>query len=355
MNTLTLIGLNHKTATLDIRERFFMTVLERELLLTDLKSDPNVLEAFVLSTCNRIEIYAHMLDNQAVSLFDALAKVKKTTIDPQVREHFYVKNDQGVVDHLFDVACGLDSMVIGEKQILGQVKEAAELSRGVGILGRAFNVLCNIAVNAGKTAQTETQISSGGSSVSWAAVASAQKILTTLEDKSILIIGAGKMSQLTAGQLLRRSVKKIYVTNRTFQNAQSLARDIGGEAVMFWDIKNVLAKADVCICSSGALHFIIDLELINDVMNARKGAPLLFIDISTPRNIDPKVARLSGVKLVCMDDLDEMIKDNLQSRQAAVRDVRSIIQKKKDFFNKTIVKNEHYHSLAFSLIEKERV
>lgn len=348
MRSLSLIGLNHKTATLDIRERFFMSALERELLLSELKNDPNVLEAFVLSTCNRIEIYAHMLDERAVSLFDALAKVKKTTIDAQAREHFYVKNAQDVVDHIFDVACGLDSLVIGEKQILGQVKEAAELSRRVGIFGRVFNVLCNIAVNAGKTAQTETQISSGGSSVSWAAVTSAQKILTTLEDKSILIIGAGKMSQLTAGQLLRKSVKKIYVTNRTFQNAQTLARDIGGQAVMFWDLKNILAKADVCICSSGAPHFVIDLELVRDAMSARNGAPLLLIDISTPRNIDPKVARISGIKLVCMDDLDEMIKDNLQSRQSAVRDVRSIILKKKDFFNRTIVKCEHYQSLAFS-------
>ncbi len=347
MKALTLIGLNHKTATLDIRERFFMSALERELLLTELKNDPNVLEAFVLSTCNRIEICARMLDERPDPLFAALARIKKTAITAHHREHFYVKSSQDVVDHVFDVACGLDSLVIGEKQILGQVKEAAELSRRVGILGRVFNVLINIAVAAGKTSQSETQISSGGSSISWAAVTSAQKILTTLEDKSILIIGAGKMSQLTAGQLLRRSVKKIYVTNRTFQNAQTLARDIGGEAVMFWDLKNVLSKIDVCICSSGAPHLIIEEQFVRDVMSARNGAPLLLIDISTPRNIDPRAVQVPGVRLVCMDDLDGMIQDNLKSRRSAIADVRSIIDRKKDFFNRTIVKSEQYQSSVF--------
>lgn len=355
MNILILIGLNHKTAALDIRERFFMSVLERELLLTELKNDPNILEAFVLSTCNRIEIYARMLDRRPDSLFEALSRIKKTVINLHHREHFYVKSSQDVVDHMFDVACGLDSLVIGEKQILGQVKEAAELSRRVGILGRVFNVLINIAVAAGKTSQTKTQISSGGSSISWAAVTSAQKILSSLADKSILIIGAGKMSQLTAGQLLRKSVKKIYVTNRTFQNAQSLARTIGGEAVMFWDLKNVLSKADVCICSSGAPHLIIEEPFVRDVMNARNGAPLLLIDISTPRNIDPKAAHVPGVKLVCMDDLDGIIQDSLLSRQSAVEDVRAIIRRKKDFFHRTINRSGQYQTLALSQIEQERL
>lgn len=351
MNTLQsilLIGLNHKTAALDIRERFFMSSLERELLLTELKNDPNVLEVFVLSTCNRIEIYAHMLDENPASLFNTLGKVKKTTFDIHARSHFYIKKDQQAIDHLFDVACGLDSLVIGEKQILGQVKEAAEMSRRIGIFGRVFNVLVNIAVNAGKTAQTKTQISCGGSSISWAAVTGAQKILKTLEDKSILIIGAGKMSQLTAGQLLRKSVQKIYVTNRTFQNAQTLARDIGGEAVMFWDLRNILSKVDVCICSAGAPHFLVEENFIRDVMSLRVNAPLLLIDISTPRNIDPRAGLVPGVRLLCMDDLDDVIEDSLLSRRTAVEDVRSIIEKKKDFFHKTIYKSEHYQSLALS-------
>jgi glutamyl-tRNA reductase len=348
MNTLSLIGLNHKTAPIAVREQFFMGTLERELLLSELKNDPNVLEAFVLSTCNRIEVYAHLLEDCPEILFRALSKVKKTDPDPYVMDHFYVKSNQDVVDHLFDVACGLDSLVIGEKQILGQVKDAAQLSRQAGIFGRVFNVLVNIVLNAGKTAQSKTQISSGGSSVSWAAVTSAHKILETLQDKSILIIGAGKMSQLTAGQLVRKAVGKVFVMNRTFKNAQTLARTIGAQAVMFWDMKNILTKVDVCICSSGASYFLIEQEMMREVMALRNNRPLLLIDISTPRNIDPLVSQVEGVRLVSMDDLDVLIRENLDSRRSAVEEVRQIISQKKDFFNRSIFKCEQHQVLACS-------
>lgn len=345
---LILIGLNHKSANIGIRELFFLQPLERELLLSELKNNPKIFEAFVLSTCNRTEIYAHLLDDDPALLFEVLFKIKKLPRMPVLTDYFYVQKNNNVINHLLEVTCGLDSLVIGEKQILGQVKESTKLAQDMGMLGKVFNILINTAVHAGKIAQRKTQIGAGGSSVSWAAVNMTQKILGPLNEKDILIIGAGKMSYLTADQLSRKSVNNIFVMNRTRAKAEELARKIDGVAVKSWDLKNVLSKVDACICSAGASYFLIENEMIQEVMSLRDQRPLLLIDISTPRNIDPSVSQISNVSLVSMDDLHKAIDENLAARQDAVHSVRQIIQNKIELFNQKIGKVEFSNLPIFS-------
>ncbi|MCR4336989.1 MAG: glutamyl-tRNA reductase [Candidatus Omnitrophica bacterium] len=341
-----LIGLNHKTAPIGIREQFYLQPLERELLLSELKNSPQVVEVFVLSTCNRTEIYAHLISEDSSILFDTLYRIKKDIYIPDLSEYFYIKKNEEAIHHFFEVTCGLNSLVVGEKQILGQVKSSAELAHRMGVLGKIFNVLINTAIHAGKIVQTKTQIGCGGSSVSWAAVAMAQKILCSFENKSILVIGAGKMSQLTASQLIRKSVQDIFVMNRTFEKAQELAQKIGGQAVTFLDLKNILARIDVCICSAGASYFLIDSEAVYEVMKLRGGKPLLLIDISTPRNINPDVARIPNVQLLSIDDLHKVIDDNLQSRYNAISSVKEIIKQKVALFYKKIIKAGYLQTTA---------
>ncbi len=341
---LLLIGLNHKTSRIDVREKFFLSQAEKEVLLTELKYDPSVMGAFVISTCNRTEIYAQLIDDRPEILLDILFKVKNIEKSPDLLKHFYIIKGNDFINHLFEVTCGLDSLVIGEKQILGQIKQAAELAKEKGMLSKVFNILLNICLSAGKAAQSKTEISQGGCSISWAAVATAQKIFGSLDQKNILIIGAGKMSQLTANQLLRKSISNIYVTNRTFKKAQDLAKQIGGTAVMFWDLKNILTKIDICICSAGASYFLIEPEDVKNVMMLRNHSPLVLIDIATPRNINPEVGLIPGVQLITIDDLQMTVDEHLQERQKSVIKVKEIIEGKISFFNAKIQKGSYFQS-----------
>jgi glutamyl-tRNA reductase len=335
---LVVIGTSHKFMRVNDRERFFLRPAEREYLFARLKNEPSVMEAFVLSTCNRTEIYAQLIDERPDVLFQALAGVKNMSITPELRQGFYVKTGPAALEHLFHVACGLDSLVIGETQILGQLKQAVALARDNGMMGRDMNILADMAVRAGKLAQLKTQISAGGSSVSWAAVAMAQDLLGAERRMKVLIIGAGKMSQLTASQLSRKNVPDVFVMNRTFARAAELAEKIGARAVAFWEVKDVLLQVDVCICSSGAPHYLVEPALIERVMAVRAGRPLLLIDISTPRNIDPGVAAVAGVRLLSIDDLQKVVDENIGKRRAAIDEVRAIIRRKISAFHDKIAR-----------------
>lgn len=329
------VGISHKTSPLETREKFYLDPTERELLLSELKNEPAVVEAIVLSTCNRTEIYAHVLCDEPGVLLETLFKVKNKPYQPELEKHFYSYCDQEAIRHLMEVSTGLDSLIIGEKQILGQIKDSIELSRKKGMMGKCFNILTNVAIRAGKKARTETQIDCGGSSVSWAAVEMAQKILGSLQDKSVLIIGAGKMSSLAASHLKKKGVSQIYVINRTCEKAMELAQQFGGQAASFLDIKNILEKIDVCICSAGAPHYLIEEDIIEDIMPKRIGKKLVLIDISVPRNINPAVAPLKDVFLMTVDDLKNVVDGNLNKRQMAIKAVEMIIAGKvKDFYEK---------------------
>ncbi len=342
-------GLNHKTAPIEIREKFYLNPMQQDLLLLELKNHPLVSEAFVLSTCNRIEVYLKGTDTSLNRQFvvDYIAKVKKTSFDFDINQYVYTYENTQAIEHLLKVASGLDSLVLGEKQILGQVKKSAERSRELGLLSKYFNILTNIVIRAGKKAQSETDISFGGSSISWAAIEMAQQILGTLENKSVLIIGAGKMGELALGNLQNHSLSKIYLMNRTGDKAEDLAQQYGGVAASFWNIKEILSEVDVCFCSVGAPHYILDVEKISQIMQARNGRKLVLIDISMPRNIDPAVGKLEGVHLSSIDALDGVVQTNMKKRQEAIKQVESIISQKILEFNQKWGKLESLNDSDF--------
>lgn len=336
---LMMAGISHKTAPLGIRERFYLSETERELLLSTYQSSPAVVEVIVLSTCNRTEIYAHVLDGHDASvLWRPLFNIKKLKSAPKLPQHFYSFIGKECVNQFLRVTAGIDSIVLGEKQILGQVKSAIELSRERGMLGKYFNILSGIAVKAGKKAQSETQISCGGVSVSWAAVTKAYHMLGTLHDKSFLIMGAGKMGSLAASQLSDRGAGQIYVMNRCQEKAQAIADQLNGIPVSFWDIKEILQKTDVCICSVGAPHYLLERTMVEKVMPFRPARPLLCVDISVPRNIEPSVAEIENVSLITIDDLGEVVAENMGKRHSALSQVESIIDQKIEQYYRKIAR-----------------
>ncbi|OGX06136.1 MAG: glutamyl-tRNA reductase [Omnitrophica WOR_2 bacterium GWA2_47_8] len=338
---LKVVGINHKTAPIEVREKFFLSAIHQDLLLSELKSHPQVCEAFVLSTCNRTEVYMHLLEGADTAfLVDIIANIKEIRKITSFQKYLYVYSNQEAVDHLFRVASGLDSLALGERQILGQVKDSFKRAQEKAMFGKSFNILSNAAIRTGKKAQTETAISHGGSSVSWAAVIMAERILGSLQGMTILIIGAGKMSALTATQLPSKRAKKIYIMNRTQENSQKLAQRFQAEAVAFYDIKEILSNSDVCFCASDAPHYILDKDTVEAAMRLRGNKPLTLIDISMPRNIDPAVSSIKDISLFMIDDLDNIVKDNLLKRQMAVKKVEQIIDRKvTEFYQKLKKKN----------------
>ncbi len=239
-----IVGISHKTAPIEIREKFYLTPLQQDLLLSELKNHPLIAESFVLSTCNRIEVYLKRVDPTVNPSFiiSLIAKIKKIELDSNLLSYIYTYEGTEALDHLLRVACGLESLVLGEKQILGQVKDAVGRAREAGTLSRYFNILTNLALRTGKKAQYETAISHGGSSISWAAIEMAQKAVGDLKERSVLVIGAGKMGEIALNHLHDLGVNKIFLMNRTGQKAEKLAAQYNGIAASFWNIKEILSK-----------------------------------------------------------------------------------------------------------------
>jgi glutamyl-tRNA reductase len=338
-----IVGLSHKTAPIEIREKFYLNPLQQDLLLSELKNHPLITEAFVLSTCNRIEIYLHRADASVDSTFVValIARIKKTHFDFDMSAYIYAYEGQEALTHLLRVACGLESLVLGEKQILGQVKHSVERARESGSLSRYFNIMTNLAIRTGKKAQHETAISHGGSSISWAAIEMAQKTCGQLQDKSVLVIGAGKMGEIALNHLHDLGVKKIFLMNRTGEKAEFLATRYNGVAASFWNIKEILSEVDICFCAVGAPHYILDREKIANIMEIRQQRKLVLIDISMPRNIDPEVKLLPNVHLSAIDDLHEVVDHSMKKRESALIEVESIIRQKILEFNQKIIKLEN--------------
>ncbi len=346
-------GINHKTAAIEIREKFFLNSLEQDLFLSELKCNPSIVEAFVLSTCNRTEVYAHGLDTQNYDQYflNLILKIKKLSYSRSLSKYFYSLRNEEVVRHLFRVASGLDSLVLGERQILGQVKEAFERAQTKGMFTKCFNILANLAIRTGKKAHSETGISFGGSSVSWAATLMMEILLGSLNEKTILIIGAGKMGELTTHQIFSKGVKKLYLMNRTQANAEILAKKYQGIPVAFVDMKEILSEVDGCICSADAPHYILERGTIEKIMALRHNLPLNLIDISMPRNIDPQVALIPHVFLAHIDDLEKVVEDTMRKRQSSIRLVENIIEKKLNEFYSKLKKSQEGPESTESAIE----
>lgn len=302
--SVVVIGLNHHTAPLELLER--MAVAERQLpkVLHELKTKENLSEAVVLSTCNRVEVYA-----RAERFHGAYADVRNLLADlsflppEEFADNLYSYFDTEAVNHLFSVVAGLDSAVLGESEIQGQVRRAWETARDEGASGKALNLLFRHAVQAGKRARTETSIARNITSLSQAAVAMAEQRLGNLADKRILIVGAGEMGEGMAAALVAAGVGEVHVANRTTRRARELAARVGGHPVGLLDLPDELAEADVVLTSTGAESLVIEDSDLAPVMEDRQSRPLLIVDIAVPRDVAPEVGNLPGVTLLDMDDL----------------------------------------------------
>ena len=339
---ITVFGLNHKTAPIEMREKFYLNPTQQDLLLSELRSNPAVVEAFVLSTCNRVEIYFSAIndDLEISSIISLVFKVKRIPPASECERYFYKFCGKDAVRHLFEVSTGIDSLIIGEDQILGQVKIAFQRAQGSRMFQRHFNILANMALNIGKKARRETNIAVGGSSISWAAVAKAEEVLGNLSGKSILVIGAGEMSELAVGHIQDRKFHKLYIMNRTQDNARALVHHYGGTAVPFCDLKEILQEVDICLCSAGAPHYLVEKDVVQRIMGQRNGRVLIFIDISMPRNIDPRVSGLDNVLLYQIDDLNAVVDASMAHRAQAILKVKSIIESKIEIFLEKIRKSD---------------
>ncbi len=322
---IVVVGLSHKTAPLGVREALAFAKEGLVEALGRLRSEVGLAEAMVLSTCNRVEIYGRANESVAPALVSFLADYHRRPageLDP----FLYCLEGEPAVRHAFRVAASLDSMVLGEPQILGQVKEAYQVAEKAGALGSVLNALRNRSIAAAKRARTETGIGENAVSVSYVAVELARKIFGELKDRIVLLVGAGKKSELAARHLVRSGARTTVLGGRTFEKAEQLAAALGGTAAPFESLRAELMKADIVISGTGAPGIVIRAEDIQAASVGRRGRPLFLIDIAVPRDIDPEAAKLSGVFLYDLDDLKSVAEANLRERQKEAAAAEALVE-----------------------------
>lgn len=323
---LLVVGVSHRTAPLEVREALAFPKERMAEALERLRREAGLDEALILSTCNRVEVYARAADHGAAQAVPAFLAGYHGRPLADLQPHLYVLEDEQAVRHVFRVAASLDSMVLGEPQILGQVKEAYELASQAGSLGSALNALRNRSLQAAKRARSETGIGQNAVSVSYVAVELAKKIFGDLRGKHVLLVGAGKMSALAAKHLVRGGALATVVGGRTLARAEELAAALGGRAVPLELLKDEMAKADIVISGTGAPGLVIQRSDAEHARKARGRRPLFLIDIAVPRDIDPDVAKLSGVFLYDLDDLKAVAEANLRERQKEASAAESLVE-----------------------------
>ncbi|WP_126427968.1 glutamyl-tRNA reductase [Brevibacillus marinus] len=320
------LGLNYKTAPVEIREKFTFQDDSTPRALHLLSQTKSVVECVILGTCNRTEIYV-VCDQLHTGRFytrNFLAEwfgVERESF----QEYLYIKENSEAIEHLFRVTCGLDSMVMGETQILGQVRNAFFLAREQKTTGTIFNTLFQQAITLAKRAHTETGIGQNAVSVSYAAIELGKKIFGSYRDKAVLILGAGKMSELTAKHLHANGVARVRVANRTLERAQQLARKFQGDACTLDHLAEALLEADIVISSTGAAGYVVTYEQLKPIMKQRKHRPLFMVDIAVPRDLDPRLNDLENVYLYDIDDLEGIVESNLRERAQEAERIAEMI------------------------------
>jgi glutamyl-tRNA reductase len=330
---LLVVGLNHRTAPLELRERLAFSHTRLNSLLPNLPEQLNADGLVLLSTCNRTEIYLSAADS-ARAKDRTLAFIQSHAQTPAVRDLLYVEEEDRAVNHLFRVASGLDSMVVGEHEILGQVKQAYHAAHAAGVADKLINVLFQRSLYVGKRVRTETGLSLGSASVASVAVTLAERIFGDLREREIMILGAGKMAELTAKHLLSQKVRSILVSNRTFARACELAEQFNGSALHFEDALRQMDRPDIVICSTAAPHPVIQPEHVEKIMHQRKGRSLFFIDIAMPRDVHPDVHKIDNVYVYNIDDLQTIVSGNITRRSGEIGLAEAIIREKTDEFLK---------------------
>ena len=321
-------GLNHKTAPIEIREGLAISNGDLSDALASLKTLPAVEETMLLSTCNRVELYAVAKDIDAAikELHQFLMQRNPASAPEQLTQHLYFLSDDDAVRHLFRVASSLDSMVMGEPQILGQFKDAMEAAVSQGCTGVVLNKVLKKAISIAKRVRTETPIGEQAVSVSYAAVELAKKFFQNLADHSVMLVGAGEMGELAGRHLVNHGVTRVMVTTRNFQRAVAFAKQFKGTPIPFETFKQEMLGADIVICSTGSPHAIITTQDMLKIVRARQNRPLCIIDIAVPRDVEGDVRDIDGVYLFNIDDLQQIVAVNMEERQKAAMTAEIIVQ-----------------------------
>jgi len=326
MQNIIIIGLNHHTASIELRECLAFSTEEVKTALSVMQKAASIKEVILLSTCNRVELLIVAEDNRVAvtSAKTLLSELKEIPVS-KFEDAVYVHMGEDAVRHLFRVASSLDSMVVGEPQILGQVKEAYKLAGQMKTSGVILNRLLHRSFSVAKRIRTETGIGDHAVSISYAAIELGRKIFGSLEGKTVLLIGAGEMAELAIEHLIRNRVGDVYVANRTFENAVGLADRFNGTAIRFEEITDYLKQVDIIISSTGSPDFIITYDQVKGIGRSRRNRPIFFIDIAVPRYIDPLINQLSNAYIYDIDDLQGVIDGNIEDRnRAAVKGERIV-------------------------------
>jgi len=320
------LGVSHKTAPVEVREKYSFKGEELETSLLQLNALPSVEECMILSTCNRVEIYfTSRASNPFKEIYDFLTENKSATVE-EINQFFYKKEQKEAVRHGFYVASSLDSMVVGEPQIVGQFKDAFGAARDSGTIGTVMCRFCETAFKVSKRVRTETGISKNAVSISFAAVELAKKIFGTLSGKRVAIIGAGEMAELAVKHLISNGVSEVFVVNRTFERAVKLAKGFGGKPFPLTELSTVLQMADIVISSTGAPGYVLTPENVIPAIEKRKNNPMFLIDIAVPRDIDPALNEVEELYVYDIDDLNEVVKANIEERLRAAEIAKEIIE-----------------------------
>ncbi len=320
------IGLNHETAPVAVREKLSLPADSLPHALKKVRTLPAVEEALIVSTCNRVEFYLVTTDiTQAEEALTSFLDARVAADEVEVKKYLYYYLHKEAVAHLFRVAAGMDSMVIGEPQITGQVKDAYRQATVENTVGAILNRFLHKTFFVSKRVRTETELASRAISISYVAVELARKIFEDLQGRTVMLIGAGEMAELAATHLKAQGIQHMIVASRTLDSARRLADAFGGTAIPLEAVSEHLATPDILICSTAAPRFIIGPEAIRDALRQRKRRPIFMIDIAVPRNIDPRVDALENVYLYDMDDLQSVVTANLEARKKELKRAEIII------------------------------
>jgi len=325
---LVLIGLNHKHAGIELREKLSLEKEEVEQALNYLLQQENINECFLFSTCNRTELYAICSENHNLQklFFDFFKTVKKQELERSFENLCYVKEEEAAARHLFRVACGLDSMVLGETQILGQIKEAYYQCMASKATGVYLHSLCRKALSTGKKVHTQTALGQHAVSFGYAAAEIARRIFASLEAHTLMVIGTGEMAKLTLQNLFELGAREIIVATRHRERGEALAARFRGKTLNLTRLDKGFKNADVIICATNAPHYIITAERLSPLLKQENRGPLLIIDLGVPRNVEPAVGSLESVHLYNLDDIEFIIAKNLEARRAEAEKAETIIE-----------------------------
>jgi glutamyl-tRNA reductase len=316
--SIVLIGVNHKTAPVEVRELLAFSETACAEGLRALVDGEVVREGLIVSTCNRVEVLTATTSEQITQSRERITNFlsqSRSLPHDLFREHSYSHIDDQAVRHIFRVASSLDSMVVGEPQVLGQVRKAYSVALEAGTAGRVLNRLIHQTFRVAKRVRSETGIAANAVSISYMAVELGKKIFGSLKGRSVLLVGAGEMAELSARHLISAGVSKVLIANRTEESSERLAKEFGGEAVSFERLADYLPEADIVICSTGAGEYVVTANMAREALNRRRNRPAFFIDISVPRNLDPAIGGLPNAFVFDIDDLESVVSSNIRERE----------------------------------------